>query len=87
MALAHKGLVKLTEEGGEVIQIAAKAMALGELGLHWDGKGLRVELEKEIADLEAAIEVVKRLHGLHREKIEYRKQLKIHTFMGWHLEA
>jgi len=50
----YKGIFKVTEEAGEVIQLAGKLAVFPE-GVHPDGRNLRTELMNELADLQAAM--------------------------------
>lgn len=87
MPLEKKGLVKLVEECGELIQVAAKKMALDDFESwdHWDGAGdLKDRMEKEIADVQAAISVVVANFQLDPDKIFDRAGKKADLFYYWH---
>jgi NTP pyrophosphatase (non-canonical NTP hydrolase) len=86
MSLEKKGLVKLVEECGELVQVAAKKMALDDFDSweHWDGVGdLKERLEEEIADVQAAMSVVIAKFDLDQEKIFERIAKKIELFLYW----
>lgn len=82
--LEKKGLVKLTEECSELIQIASKKMTCMDSDEHWDGAGkLSERLENEIADVMAAAEMVIKNFGLDRHKIIVRSNQKFDLFQKW----
>lgn len=62
--LAHKGLVKLAEECGELIQVAMKKVNIGEEWSYYDGKDLRHDILAEIGDVIATIDFVRSKLGL-----------------------
>lgn len=78
------GLSKLIEEAGEVIQVAGKIIAMGEMGEHFDGSNLKVRLENELGDLIAAIEFTKEVNYLDWPRIQERSFMKIRRFRSWH---
>lgn len=79
-----KGKTKLIEECGELVTVIAKADAFGSLGEHWDGKGsLKIRLEHEIADVEAACEFLATRSELDVVAIEQRKHDKLTLFWFW----
>jgi NTP pyrophosphatase (non-canonical NTP hydrolase) len=83
------GLAKAMEECGELIQAAAKLMAVGgEDDLHWDGKGTMVtRLEDEIADVSAAITFLRHRNPiLDSGRIMDRTADKVARFEKWHAE-
>lgn len=82
MPLEHDGLVKLTEECGELIQAAMKRIACPD-DIHWDGSDLKARLEDEIADVRAACFVVSVNFGLDEERIADRMQYKKSLFTYW----
>lgn len=84
MPLEHQGLVKLSEESGELVQVAMKIIGFGGLGTHWDGSDLKSRLEDEIADLRAACFIVSKNFGLDEERIADRMQYKKSLFDYWH---
>ena len=82
--LEKKGLVKLTEECGELIQVAAKKQTCMETDEHWDKAGsLKERLENEIGDVMAASEIVIKNFGLDRERIIQRSNEKFQVFEEW----
>ena len=83
MAMKERGLVKLIEECGELIQDAAKLMAYPS-GTHPDGeKDLYLRLEDEIADVMAACGLVVNKLVLDRNTIEARSKAKMELFSKW----
>jgi NTP pyrophosphatase (non-canonical NTP hydrolase) len=78
------GISKLVEELGEVAQVAGKLIATGGRPAHWDGTNLRVRLEDELADLEAAIAFVIQRNGLDADRIAERREAKLRLFREWH---
>lgn len=85
--MVHGGLVKLVEECGEVVQVAAKKIAY-PAEPHPDGGGeLNARLEDELADLLAAIEFVSVKLGLDAERMRTRVERKFAMFEKWSNEA
>ncbi len=85
--LEKKGLVKLTEECGELIQIASKKMTRMDSDEHWDGAGkLSERLESEIADVFAICHIVIENFKLNEGKIINRIQDKKDLFRQWMVE-
>jgi NTP pyrophosphatase (non-canonical NTP hydrolase) len=85
--MTGKGLAKLIEECGELIQVAGKKLAYYSTENHPDGgPPLKQRLEDEIADVMAACELVIRLHGLDHHRISRRVIDKEVTFDEWHAE-
>lgn len=78
-----RGIHKLVEETGELGQV------LGKLGAFPDGKhpdkkpNLRLRLEEELADVEAAIKYFREVNGLQRRK--RRVEDKLRKFRRWGL--
>lgn len=84
MPMSHKGLNKLVEECGELIQVAAKKMQFMEEDDHPDGAGsLKRRLEEEMADVLAAITTVKFRLGLDSQFIARRQLEKEIKFIRW----
>ena len=80
------GLAKLAEECGELVQVIGKVMAYGT-GPHPDGtESLKARLEDEIADVQAAMELVRHTHGLDGLLIGHRREQKVVLFRQWHLD-
>lgn len=81
--MAFKGLAKLSEECGEVVQVVGKAIQVGDLdNKHWSGD-LRHKLEDEIADVLAAARFVIEHHKLDMDGIEKRSEHKYTKFCAW----
>lgn len=84
--LKDKGLNKLMEECGELVQVSAKKAVCDEMGTdtHWDSpNSISKRLEDEIADVMAIIQVVILLHNLNDERIAERMLKKHDLFMKW----
>lgn len=87
MAMALNGLVKLSEELGELQQVVAKKMACMDTDEHWDGAGsLAKRMQDEMGDVLAAIEFVKETFSLDRDAVANRAYVKLHRFRGWHAD-
>jgi NTP pyrophosphatase (non-canonical NTP hydrolase) len=81
------GLSKLTEEAGEVIQVAGKIMGTGGEHEHWDGSNLLRRAGEEVADLSAACRVFFQLNGLDGAPwVLEREQHKYRLFLKWHFD-
>lgn len=91
MAMKLHGLVKLSEECAEVIQVAQKMIAYPKLifgvKLHPDGTNLRTRLVEEIGDAYAALEFVVEKLGLSKKLIRERAQMKHDLFKQWDKES
>jgi len=90
--MRENGLVKLTEESAEVIQVAAKMIAYPELQhsetvCHPDGSLLRKRLEDELGDALAAIEFVTEKLELDTARINKQHQFKLNRFRQWDEET
>lgn len=84
MVMALQGTAKLVEETGEVIQVLGKMIAFPYQDLHPDGKGsLRLRLEDEIGDVEAALAFVVKKRGLDVNRIMARAEEKLALFEAW----
>jgi NTP pyrophosphatase (non-canonical NTP hydrolase) len=82
--LEKKGLVKLVEECGELIQIASKKMAYMGTDSHPDCKGsLKQRLEEEAGDVMGAIFIVIDNFGLDSDFILKRSNFKAGLFQQW----
>jgi hypothetical protein len=78
-----RGIGKLTEECGEVLQLLGKAIAFPS-GDHPDGLGsMRERLPLELADLKAAIEYFERSNKLRVDT--FRQAEKVTLFEKWGL--
>jgi MazG nucleotide pyrophosphohydrolase domain len=87
MPMSHKGLMKLIEECGEVIQVAAKLQAYPS-GEHPDGKGPLLErLEDELADVLAAIKFARERFPFDHTRLEQRMRAKYWMFTDWYNEV
>lgn len=83
MAMSNKGMTKLIEECGELIQVAAKKIAYME-GPHPDKAGaLDLRMEDEMGDVLAAIYFVKDKLGLSDHDITARMQMKSQNYLNW----
>lgn len=82
MPLPHNGLIKLSEECGELIQVAMKRVTCPE-AIHWDGSNQKARLEEEIADVLAATAVVIANFELDQDRITSRIDSKKDLFEGW----
>lgn len=79
--LEKKGLTKLIEECGELIQVAAKKQAFMDLDDHPDQKGsLKLRLEEEIADVAASMKFVVEEWKLDGHRIQIRNIEKLEKF-------
>ncbi len=95
MAMSHNGLVKLSEECAEVIQVAQKMIAYPQLqlsegilssGLHPDGTCLRDRLEEELGDVYAAIWFITEKLRPNEAVIQKRAAHKLALFRQWDSE-
>lgn len=78
------GLAKLTEECGELLQVAGKLMAFPD-GAHPDGAGDLVErLLSELADVGAVVEYVVKANHLDHDRFFARMRKKVARFVEWH---
>lgn len=81
--LEKKGLIKLTEECGELIQIASKKMTCMGVDIHYDGSSLSMRMEEEIGDVLAAARIVIENFNLNEHKIGCRVDEKYQLFLEW----
>lgn len=82
-----RGIHKLTEEAGEVIQIAGKLGAFPE-GEHPDGAGnLKTRMEDELADIAAASAYFIKTNGLDAARMQERARKKLGQFEDWGLDG
>lgn len=90
MAMSHNGLVKLSEECAEVVQVAQKMIAYPQLqlssGLHPDGTCLRDRLEEELGDVYAAIWFITEKLKPNEAVIQKRAAHKLALFRQWDTE-
>ncbi len=83
--MTGRGLAKLIEECGELVQVAGKRLAYYSTDVHPDGgPALSERLEDEIADVIAACALVVELHGLDVDRIVARTDAKHARFSEWH---
>ena len=82
MAMDKKGLTKLVEECGELIQACAKKMAYME-GSHPDGTDIDSRIEEEMADVLSAIGFVVDSLALDTSVIQSRLDRKAKLFREW----
>lgn len=83
MAMHNKGLTKLMEECGELIQILAKKSAYMETDNHPDGSLMKRRMEDEIADVVAAITFVVEQFDLDVPYMSERSTDKIELYEKW----
>lgn len=87
MTMAAKGLAKLNEECGELLQVIGKRLAYYTTDEHPDGgPPLTQRMEDEIADVMAACQFVTEAHRLDNERIKGRALRKLALFHQWHKE-
>lgn len=90
MAMRQHGLAKLSEECGELIQVAGKMIQYPDLQLlednHPDGTNLRDRLHDEMGDVLAACYYVARRLGLDQSRILRRREEKNKLFEKWEHE-
>lgn len=82
---AWRGMYKVIEEAGELLQELGK---LGPFpsGAHPDGKGnLKDRIEDELADLQAACAYFAVINKLDIQKMKARTSMKIERFNRWGL--
>lgn len=89
--MISNGLVKLSEESAEVIQVAQKLVAYPRLQTcrdspHPDGTYLLERLEMEIGDVLAAIEFVSKKLNLNPQNVASQCEKKMKLFERWDLE-
>lgn len=79
------GLGKLAEEAGEVLQVIGKLIGSHGSPDHWDETNLIERLEKEMADVQAAIWFVLDANtGLSKKTVRERAFVKLKKFHYWH---
>lgn len=80
-----KGIGKLVEECGEVLQICGKAVAF-PVGPHPDGQGpIATRLVEELADLKAAIQYFEHVNDMPVGLMSLRQREKFEKFTKWGL--
>jgi hypothetical protein len=80
------GISKLIEEMGEAQQVCGKLLGTDGEEEHWDGSNLRIRLEDELADLQAAIDFVIIKNHLDSSRVHARVIAKQMTFNVWHTD-
>lgn len=85
MTMAARGLAKLIEECGELMQVAGKRLAYYDTNEHPDGgPSLALRLQEEIADVIAACEfVAEKDLGVSLYEINVRRMKKLDLFREW----
>lgn len=84
MPMTAKGVAKLIEECGELIQVLGKKLAYWDTDEHPDGAGsLNTRIEDEMADVRAAIVMVAAGLDLDLRRIQERITKKYQTFSAW----
>lgn len=86
MTMAGKGVPKLIEECGGLIQVCGKRLAYYTTDEHPDGTNLQARMIEEMGDVLAAIDFVTEQFDLDRNAIHARKSNKVRTFALWDAE-
>ena len=91
MPMLHNGLAKLSEESGELLQVAGKMLQYPLLQTsgnmtHPDGTNLRERLQEEMGDLKAAIDFVGGKLELDSQAVTDRWAAKLKLFKQWDSE-
>lgn len=84
MTMTAAGVAKLIEECGELQQVLGKKLAMWDQDEHWDGSNLRMRMQEEMADVQAAITFVIKQMGLNQFIIDDRRRDKLKLFETWH---
>ena len=85
MTQVWRGIHKVTEECGELLQILGKLGPYPD-GVHPDGKGdLRTRLQLEIGDLLAALSYFCEAADLDQAAIQAQHDTKLAKFFRWQL--
>lgn len=80
-----RGIGKVIEECGELGQVLGKLIPFPD-GNHPDGNGdLCARVEREIADVYAALDYFVETNGLNRREIMTCRLAKLSKFRGWGL--
>lgn len=86
--MAAKGLAKLIEECGELVQVCGKRLAYYTTEDHPDGgEALTARLEDEIGDVIAACQLVVELNQLNQRSVNLRVVRKFRLFSDWHADT
>lgn len=83
MTMTCKGLGKLIEECGELLQVCGKKLACFTSDQHWDGTDLKDRMESEMGDVRAAIRLVTENFGLDDNRICAQEHKKLTLFRTW----
>ena len=91
MPMLHNGLAKLSEETGELLQVAGKMLQYPALQTavnitHPDGTHLRLRAIEEMGDVLAAIDFVRAKLQLDTIAIQSRREAKLALFNKWDSE-
>lgn len=88
MTMTAKGLAKLIEECGELVQVAGKRLAYYTTDEHPDGAGsLQDRMADEMGDVLAAIDFVADQFDIPAAQINARATRKLALFEQWHQQA
>lgn len=74
MAMANKGLAKLTEECGELQQVCGKKIQYMHTDNHPDGTNLRIRMLEEMADVVGAMDFIIEKFEISPEELQFLKQ-------------
>jgi hypothetical protein len=77
---------KLAQVLGKAMQVIGKLMGTGGEVNHWDGTNLRDRLEYSLSELIGAGTFAAKVCEIE-ELVEARKQSKMVTFRGWHIDG
>lgn len=81
--MKYKGIYKLIEECGELLQVLGKLGPFPD-GEHPDGgQHLQIRLENELADLQAAILYFEKANPMNLERMSIRIREKVKKFRTW----
>ncbi len=78
----NEAVTILAEECSEVIQVCTKILRFGT-GSEWDGKTKIENLESEIGDVLASIEILLELNIISKENLEKAKHDKFRRLAKW----
>jgi len=80
------GLVKLMEECGELIEVAAKRLSVLPSVVHYDGFNLDDRLVEEMSDVLAAMAFVTKELRLREQEIYAKAEMKLALYEKWDKE-
>ncbi len=89
MSMSNKGLTKVIEECGELIQVCAKKINYMHTDDHPDGTNLRIRMFEEIADVMATLDFMMdkfKVTESELKSITYRAKHKVALFNQWDKE-